>query len=139
MNAITNLQLSREEFVEWVASAAFSAPAPPSISQRKSKTNAHDVHIVWSKNERSVHPFVMVPKSELGDFFAFVSTYFKTFSPYTAFIRVFPLELQSIFESRAVSPQNQLALAKAIAGGSIAEAWMHSYKLGFDHFAASNQ
>lgn len=129
MNDLASVKLNREEFVEWVANASFAAPEPPKVGKKKSSSNAHDVHLYWAKNATVLHPIVFVPQSDLTDFFAFVSTYFKSLRPFTAFIRVLPLEMQSTIESVAMDEEMRTAVAKAVVGGSIAEAWMNSDRL----------
>lgn len=126
MTDLATVHLTREEFVDWMAAASDGAPTLPSRVSG-SASGEGSVTLTWRFNEPDARPIVCVPKRELKDFFAFVSTYIPTLRPYSAFFRVMPIELLPALGGRKrLAPKHELKLARAVTGAGIAEAYMRA-------------
>ncbi len=124
MTAVEKVRLNREDFVGWLGKAlsgATSLPRPSSAGSEKPT----DVTLVAPRHESNSWPIMCIAQAQMHDLFAFVSTYTKV-RPFSAFFRVLPLELISVLEERDGESENDLVLAKCIAGAAMAEAWIAS-------------
>ncbi len=129
MTPIAIRTLSREHFAHWMSSALSGAPAQPTDAMPSSAKDA-EVVLAWPKGVIDAQPVVCVAHGKFQDFFAFVSTYFGTVQPYTAYFRVLPLELLENLEHERVAFPKSLEVAKIAAGASIAEAWLAAARSG---------
>ena len=123
MTAVTARRLSREEFVNWMASAVAGSPTLPRDTGSHTR-KSNEVTLVWPDLKSGARPIVCVAESQLQEFFAFVSTYSTTVRPFTAYFRVMPLELVENLRSLDRERSNQIQIARMIAGASIADVWM---------------
>ena len=112
--------------MDWMATASDGAPTLPSRVSGLANGEG-SVTLTWRSNAADARPIVCVPRRELNDFFAFVSTYITTFRPYSAFFRVIPIELLPALGGRKhLAPKRELKLARAVTGASLAEAYMRA-------------
>jgi hypothetical protein len=122
--SIEKVRLNREDFVSWLGKALSGAVAMPPAS-KSGKDKPTDVTLVAPKGGAKALPVVCIPQARMHDLFAFVSTYTKV-RPFSAFFRVLPLELISVLERGDAVVENELSVAKCVAGAAMAEAWVAS-------------
>lgn len=124
MTAIERVRLNREDFVTWLGKALSGENALPRSSSLTFEKPT-DVTLVAPDNEMDASPIICIPKSQMHDLFAFVSTYTQV-RPFTAFFRVLPLEYAPAFERAYKPARPNLTVAKCVAGAAMAEAWIAS-------------
>lgn len=130
MTSIERVCLNREDFVSWLGKALSGAATMPRASN--SGTNKPtDVTLIAPQGDAKASPVICVPNERMHDLFAFVATYTKV-RPFSAFFRVIPLELVSVLERGDTVNENELRVAKCVAGAAMAEAWIASAR-GSDH------
>ncbi len=124
MTSIKRVRLNREDFVSWLGKALAGSVLMPRPSVNKIDRPT-DVTLAASMGHPKSFPVVCVPQAQIHDLFAFVSTYTKI-RPFSAFFRIIPLELISILEREPHFVENEVGLAKCVAGAAMAEAWIAS-------------
>lgn len=124
MTPVERVRLNREDFVGWLGKALSGAATLPRTSSVGSEKPT-DVTLAMPRHESGAWPVICIAQSQMHDLFAFLSTYAKV-RPFSAFFRVLPLELISVLEGRSAAGDNDLALAKCVAGAAMAEAWIAS-------------
>ena len=124
MTAIERVRLNREDFVGWLGKALSGAATLPRTSSGGPEKPT-DVTLVAPRHESNGWPVICIAQAQMHDLFAFLSTYAKV-RPFSAFFRVLPLELISVLEERGTARENDLIIAKCVAGAAMAEAWMAS-------------
>lgn len=124
MSTVETVRLTREDFVSWLAKALSGGAAQP-VRGGGGAEKPTDVTLAWVREAPDTWPVVCVPRAQIQDLFAFVSTYTKA-RPFSAFFRVLPLELISVLEPRRQSESNRSPVARCVSGASMAEAWVAS-------------
>jgi len=124
MTAVERVRLNREDFVGWLGKALSGAASLPRTSSGGPEKPT-DVTLVAPRHQSNRWPIICVAQAQVHDLFAFLSTYAKV-RPFSAFFRVLPLELISVLEGWDGESENNLVLAKCIAGAAMAEAWVAS-------------
>lgn len=123
MTSIERVRLNREDFVSWLGKAISGVATMPRASS-SGQDKPTDVTLVAPQGAKA-SPVVCIPQAQIHDFFAFVSTYTKV-RPFSAFFRVLPMELISVLERGDTIVENEFSVAKCVAGGAMAEAWIAS-------------
>ncbi|HCF4203288.1 TPA: hypothetical protein NID94_002298 [Pseudomonas aeruginosa] len=85
------VSMVRKDFVSWLGEKLAIASKVKALKGDLLDVRGGEVLLVWSKkpsNKGEDAPLVVVPDSDLVDFFAFVSTYVGTYRPFSAFFNV---------------------------------------------------
>lgn len=112
-------ELSRAQFLAWLADLEGpeahpdQAPAPA--------RDGPSITLAWPDYNVGDDPIVAVPARDLREFLAFASTYVGSYSPFTAFFRVMPIEMLEFLPTfRPV--ERSSAEARAFVGLAVADA-----------------
>lgn len=128
MSKFSTARLSREQFLDWMA-GDHAAPLGKLSTSGKHINAADTLTLLWEKRSSSEvsQPIILVPMTELRDFFAFVGTYVTSYRPYSAFFRVLPAETISALEERQnLSEAKVRRIARLVAGAALAECYPRS-------------
>jgi hypothetical protein len=128
MKKISLMELSREDFLDWMGGdhrAAIGRPPAPTKPSHEDGT----ITLLWDKSEAGDggQPLIAVPADGMRDFFAFVGTYIATFHPYSAFFHVVPIEIIPVLEERQLPVRDVLQrVASVVAGSALSEVYLRA-------------
>jgi hypothetical protein len=125
---ITSAIVTREEFLAWIGGRGLDQPFLFDLKLVNAKMRKGRYAIIWEGDDffkQRGNAVIAVPRSDLRDFFAFVTTYVSDYVPFTAFFRVVTLdELGELLDAPAYPEVEKLDDVRKFVGVGISEAFM---------------
>lgn len=111
------ISMGRKEFVSWLGNRGSISSKAKAFKGDALNVRSGEILLVWEKKPSNVggpYPVVVVPDTDLLDFFAFVSTYVSSYKPFSAFFNVTSLSLARRCFIKAVGLPREM-LSKLVA------------------------
>lgn len=118
--------LNRDEFIAWLNGRPILNGEILDKKLPKLSVNGK-INVVWDIEDETIsQPIVAVPKGDLKDFFAFVSTYVTAYKPFSAFFKVVSCEWLERRQINLARHQLSKILFSKLVAVSFAEAFAQS-------------
>ncbi|WP_417432847.1 hypothetical protein [Kiloniella sp.] len=119
--------LDRESFLDWLGGKP--SPKPVRLTANKMRQNIeNNIALIYDdpKFPTSNQPIISIPQDKISDFYAFVGTYVKGFTPFSAFFKVVPFELLPELLNAPPYQQGMSLQFECLIGVAIAEVYTQS-------------